>query len=461
VFMNTAQGEIISVRGQVLEVLFVSDKPMIHEVLALEEDKNIKMKVYASGGRNIMYCLALGEVAGLSRGKKVASTGESISFPVGEKMLGRVVDAFGDALDDQPPVVPEERAPIYGGESRNGVEFTNELIETGIKVIDLFVPMVKGGKIGLFGGAGVGKTMLLTEIMHNVLGAKGGKKTVSVFAGVGERSREGLELVEALAAAEVLPSTSLIFGQMGENPLVRFLAAYSAVTLAEFFRDKKKFDVMFFVDNIFRLAQAGNEISTMTNMLPSEDGYQPTLESEIAAIQERLVSKNGAFVSSIEAIYVPADDLMDHAVQAIMSNLDSAVVLSREEYQKGLLPAIDILTSSSTILDPAIVGDDHYATAIQAKSTLEQSRSLERIVALMGEAELSAADRLIYRRGKLVRAYMTQRFYVASSGLAVKEGFVPRDTTIAEVKSILAGAWDGVEEAKLLRIGSLKEVKRA
>jgi F-type H+/Na+-transporting ATPase subunit beta len=337
------------------------------------------------------------------------------------------------------------------------VVLPQEVFETGIKVIDLFSPMVKGGKMGLFGGAGVGKTMLLTELLHNVVSESEGK-VVSVFAGVGERSREGLELFHALRDSQVLPSASLIFGQMGENPVMRFLAAFGGVTLAEYYRDVMYRDVLFFIDNIFRFAQAGNELSTLTSTLPSEDGYQPTLESEMADFHERLVPTKAAGVSTVEAIYVPADDLMDHAVQAIFPYLDSIVVLSRDVYQQGLLPAVDILKSSSSWLNPRIVGDRHYQIALEAKSMIERAQQLERRVQLMGESELSTDDQQDLKRGRRLRNYMTQNFFVAAAQKGSQGARVPLKTTLDDVEGILQGKTDGIDESALLMIGSLAEL---
>ncbi len=451
------RGEIVAIRGQVVEVRFLGDKPRVYDVLELSGNKSQRLVVHGSAGKNALYCLALEETEALYRGAEVTATGNQISFPVGEKMLGRVVDSYGRILDGDGVIVGTVEWPVHRKQDLTAVKFGSTLMETGIKVVDFFVPMIQGGKMGLFGGAGVGKTMLLTEILHNAF-ASPGDKTVSVFAGVGERTREGLEMTQALAQGKVLDRSALVFGQMGENPLVKFLAAYSAVTLAEYFRDEMSRDVLFFVDNIFRLAQAGNEISTMTSMLPSEDGYQPTLDSEMAEVHERLVSTDKGFISSIEAIYVPADDLMDHGVQSVMGYLDTVVVLSREEFQKGLLPAVDILSSRSVVLDPMIVGEEHYRVAGEARKLMEKASSLERIVALMGEAELSRDDRLIYQRGRKLRNYMTQRFAVANPGLPMEKTYVPLKQTIADVGEILSGKWDESPEEVFLRISSLKEI---
>jgi len=335
-----------------------------------------------------------------------------------------------------------------------------ELLTTGIKVIDLFAPLLKGGKMGLFGGAGVGKTMLLTEILHNVLGTSGGK-SLSVFAGVGERSREGLELYHALNDTRSLPFSSLIFGNMGENPAIRFLTAYAAVTLAEYYRDELGKDILFFIDNLFRFAQAGNELSTLMNVIPSEDGYQATLESEMASFHERLSSTDKNYISSIEAIYVPSDDLLDYAVQSIFPYLESIVVLSREIYQQGIVPAIDILASSSVALDPLYVGDFHFEVALSAKNILKRAENLERIVSLVGESELSKEDQITFRRARRIKNFMTQNFFVAEGQKGIKGAFVPLDVCLKDVNGIIMGKYDRIPEERFLYIGSIGEIEHA
>ena len=311
--------------------------------------------------------------------------------------------------------------------------------------------------MGLFGGAGVGKTMLLTEFLHNVVGQK--DNSVSVFAGVGERTREARELYDSLQEKNALDLSTLIFGQMGENPAIRFLSAFSAVTLAEYYRQEMGKNVLFFIDNVFRLTQAGNELSTLMNMIPSEDGYQSTLESEVAAFHERLISTNKGAITTIEAIYVPADDLLDHAVQSVIPYLDSVIVLSRNVYQEGLLPAVDILASTSTALDPSIVGEMHYDVALSAKTILKQAQDLERIVSLVGESELSTEDRVIYRRAKRLRNFMTQQFFVAEEMGDKKGVYMKVEQTVKDVNSIISGKFDKVDEEAFLYIGSVEELK--
>ncbi len=452
-------GKIISIKGQVIEVKFSGLKPEVHNLLVVEDKPEVKMEVYSSSGKDRFYCLALSSTQGINRGAKVINTGKPIQFPVGKDLLGRAVDLFGEPYDGKPVISKSKLRPIHQEEiPTEDIVIHQNVLETGIKIIDLFAPLIKGGKMGLFGGAGVGKTMILTEILHNVVVAgKGGN--LSVFAGVGERSREGLELYQALSGSGALASSTLVFGPMGENPAKRFLAAFSAVTLAEYFRDELKSDVLFFIDNVFRFAQAGNELSTLMNLIPSEDGYQATLESEMARFHERLISTSGGAISAVEAIYVPADDLLDHAVQSIFPYLDSLIVLSRSAYQQGLLPAVDILASASTALEPETVGDLHFQVALRAKTVFKQAESLERIVSLVGKSELSREDQTIYDRAKLLRNYLTQRFFVAEAQKGEKGTYVPLKTTIVDAKAILDGKYDKVLPEKLLYLGSLKELK--
>lgn len=455
---NSQKGKVVSVRGQVVKVRFEDAKPAIHELLVLEADPEAKMEVYASASTDTFFCLALSTTQNMTRGASVIATGNPILFPVGPGLLGRAVNFAGRASDKVGEIKAADWRPIRNGVGElDGIMDTSQIIETGIKVIDLFAPLPKGGKMGLFGGAGVGKTLLLTETLHNIVGA--GETTLSVFAGVGERSREGLELYYALKESGALTSSTLVFGSMGENPAVRFLTAFSSVTLAEYYRENMKKDVLFFIDNVFRLAQAGSELSTLTNRIPSEDGYQATLESEMAEFHERLVSTQNGIISSIEAIYVPSDDLLDYGVQAISPYLDSVVVLSRDVYKRGLLPAIDIIACSSSALSPDIVGQKHYEVSLAAKSLLKEAAGLERIVSLVGEAELSPGDRVTYSRAKKITNYMTQRFFVAAAQKGEKGRAVPAASTVADVEAILAGKYDSVPEDKFMFIGTLADMK--
>jgi F-type H+-transporting ATPase subunit beta len=419
------------------------------------DDPAVRLKVYCSSGPATFYCLVLSGAENLARGTGVVNTGEVMSMPIGEGVLGRVVDVFGEPADGGGKIKAEGRRPIFGeSPDYEAVSTHEEIWETGIKVIDLFSPLLKGGKMGLFGGAGVGKTLLLTELMHNVMTAKSGN--ASVFSGVGERTREGQELYESLKSTDLLKYVSLVFGPMGENAAVRFLTGLAGVTVAEHFRDQGR-DVLFLIDNVFRLAQAGNELATLMNSIPSEDGYQATLTSEMAAFHERLVSTQTGVISSIEAIYVPSDDLLDQGVQSIFPYLDSIVTLSRSVYQEGRLPAVDVLFSNSSALTPSIVGEEHYETAVRAQMTLNKAESLERMVALVGESELSPENQLLYKRAKKIKNFMTQSFYVAEEQTGRKGEFVPLADTISAVAAILDGKVDQVSDEKLLYIGRIEE----
>lgn len=454
-------GKIIGVQEQIVEVEFKNNQPNVHDVLVLDSDNDIKMQVALPSGPSSFFCLSLQSPDKLYRGLKVINTKQSILIPIGEAVLGRAMNIFGQPIDGLGEIKKTGEKPIYA-KSLDYAEIAkhSEILETGIKTIDFFAPMVRGGKIGLFGGAGVGKTILLTEIIHNVIVLH--KETgVSVFAGVGERIREGHELYETLAAKKVLPSVSLILGTMGENPAVRFLTGFTAVALAEYFRDSLKKDVLFFIDNVFRFAQAGNELSVLMNTIPSEDGYQATLTSEMASFHERLVSSTNNSITSVEAIYIPNDDILDQGVQAVFPYLDSFVVLSRNIYQEGLLPAVDTMSSSSANLNPRTVGQLHYETAIKALNLLKQAASLERIVSLVGESELSPADQLTYERAKKLRNFMTQNFFVTENQTGKKGAYVPRSTTVEDVNALLNGEYDSLSEEKFSYIGSLKELKNA
>lgn len=458
--MDKDHGKVLRVQGHIVEVEFLENPPNIHDLLILEDDKTTKMEVTKSSGPSTFFCLCLSHTAALYRGARIINTKKPILIPVGEETLGRVMDIFGEEVDGMGEIKTSQRRPIYSTlPSYNSLSTHQEILETGIKAIDFFSPIVKGGKIGLFGGAGVGKTLLLTEIVHNVIVLKKEKaESVSVFAGVGERTREGQELHQTLSEQKVLPSVSLVFGPMGENPAVRFLTAYTAATVAEYFRDVMKKDVLFFIDNVFRFAQAGNELSVLMNTIPSEDGYQATLASEMASFHERLVSVENNSISSIEAIYVPNDDILDQGVQAIFPYLDSIVILSRNVYQEGRLPAIDLISSTSANLNPEFVGELHYEVAPRAQNLLKEAVELERIVSLVGEAELSPDDKLKFKRAKKLRNYMTQPFFVAENQTGRPGAYVTRLTTVADVDDILNGKYDEIPEEKFLYIGSAKEL---
>lgn len=454
------KGKIISVKGHVIEVEFENESPSIHDIVVMETDPSVQMEVYASSSARTFYCFALTATKKISRGARVINTNEPIKIPVGAEILGRVMDIFGVTQDGKGDLAATEKRSIFSQEvSFDNVVVPKIVLETGIKAIDFFAPILKGGKVGLFGGAGVGKTILLTEIIHNIV-ILSKDKSVSVFTGVGERAREGQELYEALEESKVLPSVSLIYGNMGENPAVRFRTAIAGITLAEYFRDEMGKNVLFFIDNVFRFTQAGYELSTMMNQIPSEGGYQATLASEMAAFQERLVSTISAAITSIEAIYVPSDDITDYGVQSVFPYLDSSVVLSRAIYQEGRFPAIDFLASTSSGLNDEVVGIHHYRAFIQTQNLLKKAVSLERIVSLVGESELSAEDQIIYKRARIIKNYMTQNFYVTEAQTGKKGQYVTLAETVSDIESILGGKYDDYPAETFLYIGALKDLTK-
>lgn len=456
--MDEIQGIIQSVIGQVAQVKFGTKKPSQFETLT-GVDEGVLLVVFASAGSELFDCFILSGREKLYSGYHVTLTGKSITVPVGGNILGRVQNVFGDLVDGKGPIAENTpREPIVASPPDYSHAVTERKIwETGIKVIDFFAPLSQGGKMGLFGGAGVGKTILLTELMHNIVTTNhtDSRKNhrVSVFAGVGERSREGQELYAELGDRGVLPYVALMYGSMGENAAVRFFTATAAVTLAEYFRDKEERDVLFFADNVFRFAQAGSELGILTKTLPSEDGYQATLSSEMANFHERLVSTGNGILSTIEAIYVPSDDLLDHGVQSIFPYLDSIITLSRDVYQSGKLPAVDILNSTSSLLDPDVIGTEHYQTVIEAQAILKKAETLERMVALVGESELSTENRVTYQRAKRIGNYMTQAFFVTEKQTGRKGAFVPLKNTVADMQRILKGEYDTVPVDEFLFIG--------
>ncbi len=453
-------GTIVSVVGPVAEAVFDEKKPTVNEVCKIESGA-VGYIYSTSKIKNGFYVFLLKGEDGVSRGMKVTAEGEIMSIPVGDKVLGRVIDIFGSPVDGDGEIKTEGKRDIFNYHiDYSELSTAKEIWETGIKVIDFFSPLVKGGKTGIFGGAGVGKTILLTEVMHNIFASSakdGGKEAISVFAGVGERIREGQELHKELSDRGVLDRTSLVYGLMGQNAAVRMLTAKAGAAVAEYFRDEKSKNVLFFIDNIFRFAQAGSELSTLTANTPSEDGYQPTLASDMASFHERLVSTKKGVISSIEAIYVPSDDTLDQGVQSIYPYLDSVVSLSRDIYQEGRFPAVDILSSSSSILGASEVGTKHYEAVIEALSVLKRASELERMVALVGEGELSPENQTIYKRAKMIKNYMTQPFFVVSAQTGKEGVFVPLAKTVENVGEILTGGYDNKDPDELLFIGGIEK----
>lgn len=450
-------GQIRGVRGQIVEVQYDEDTqlPSFFEILSSSENPNVRLEVYAYSDHGSVFTLSLTPKKWLHRNMPISSTGQPLTVPAGKEILGRVINLFGEPQDGKPLPVGLTTIPIYNQSPNFSTVHTEAvLVETGIKQIDFFTPFIKGGKIGFVGGAGVGKTILMTELLRNITVNHEG---VSVFAGVGERIREGHELRESLESSQVLNRVALIFAQMNENAVVRFRVAWAAATLAEYFRDVEKKDVLFFVDNAYRFLQAGMEVSTLLGSIPSELGYQATLETEIANFEDRLVATDNASITSIQTVYVPADELGDVGVTALMAHLDTAVILSRDIASRGFYPPIDPLRSSSTLLDRKIIGDNHYESVTKAIELLHSHQRLSRIVAIVGEAELAPYDQLIYQRANKLLNYMTQPFFTTESQTGKKGAYVKREDVINDVDLILAGKMDSIPVEKFKFIGSLTE----
>lgn len=449
-------GKVKSVVGQIVEIEIETENiPQTSELLTSPEDLTIRLEVYSCTDEKVI-CLSLSENSKIYRNMKIFTTGKPLLVPVGSKILGRVINLFGEDEDGKGEVFFDAKIPIYSkAPVFNILETSPQILETGIKVIDFVAPFIKGGKIGFIGGAGVGKTVLMTELIHNISTLQ---KTVAVFAGVGERVREGHELFRTLEETKTLENLVLIFGQMGENAAIRFRIVSAAVAIAEYFRDEEKRDVLLYIDNIYRFVQAGNEVATVLGMTPSEQGYQLTLQTELGNIQERLLSTINASITSIQTVYVPADDLSDAGVSSIMSYFDSVITLSRSVAQLGLYPAVDLSQSFSSALTSAtIIGKDHFQLITSFQQILNRYNELERIVAILGENELSVEDQIVYKRAKKLINYMTQPLFVTTQQTGIEGKYVPRQTTIQDINIILSGKIDHVSEEKLLYIGSLKE----
>lgn len=468
-------GKIKSIKGNIVEIEFTGEEPQVHDLLVLKDDPSVIMEIYTSASERSFYCFVLTEPEKLSRGAKVINTHKSIEIPVGTEVLSRVMNLFGQPVDGRGAINTKQRKSIYNqGINFDKLIMPSKIVETGIKAIDFFSPILQGGKIGIFGGAGVGKTILLTEIIHNIVNksstTQAATKTtsiaptipdsISIFAGVGERVREGQELVEALAESKVLQYVSLFYGHMGDSAIVRFKVALAGISLAEYFRDTMKKNVLFFIDNVYRYAQAGYELSMLMNTIPSEGGYQATLSSEMAKLHERLFSTTEHSITSFETVYVPSDDLLDNAVQAVFTYLDANITLSRTVYQEGLYPAIDILSSASSAFRSEIVGDLHRKTAIKAQQFLKKAAGLERIVSLIGESELNETDRVIYNRARLLRNYMSQSFFVVEPQTGKPGVYVPVVKTVVDVAALLDGKYDQIDPYEIRGIGSLQDMKK-
>lgn len=454
-------GTVVGISGDLAEIKFENEQPQIHDILVDPANENVVLQVYSFSGQATYYCMILVGKRQLYRGKSLVCRGEQLTICVGHELLGRVINLFGQAIDNHGPLNAQQTKPLFKlSPDYKKIVTTQKIWETGIKAIDFFAPLPHGGKMGLFGGAGVGKTILLSEILHNIVlphPKETSLKRISVFAGVGERIREGHELYHELKERKVLPFVSLIYGTMGENAATRFLTAMAAVSIAEYFRDEENCEVLFLIDNVFRFVQAGSELATTTRNLPSEDGYQSTLTSEVAAFHERLVSSADSMMSTIEAIYVPSDDLLDSGVQAIYPYLDSIITLSRDIYQQKRLPAIDLLASSSTMLSPEVAGQDHYEAVISAQGILKKAQKLERMVSLVGEGELSQENQVLYRRAQIIKNYMTQSFFTTEAQTDQPGSYVPLIQTVKDVQQIIKGDFDSVAPHEFYQIGEIKK----
>jgi F-type H+-transporting ATPase subunit beta len=462
---DAVTGTVEEIQGVVVEVAFPAEHlPEIYNALEISldrdgEDTTLVLEVQQHLGDDRVRAVAMDATDGLSRGVEVRDTGGPITVPVGEATLGRIFNLLGDPIDEKGDVEAEERWPIH--RPAPGVENltpTRELFETGIKVVDLLAPYAKGGKVGLFGGAGVGKTVLIQELIHNLASEHGG---LSAFCGVGERSREGNDLWLEMTESKVIEKTMLVFGQMNEPPGARMRVALSGLTMAEYFRDQGGQDVLLFIDNIFRFVQAGSEVSALLGRMPSQVGYQPTLETEMGQLQERITSTRQGSVTSIQAIYVPADDLTDPAPASVFAHLNATTTLSRAISEKGIYPAVDPLDSTSTILKADIVGEEHFDVANRVREILQRYRELQDIIAILGIDELSDEDRVTVNRARRVERFLSQPFFVAEQFTGTPGQYVSVDETVRSFREIIEGKHDDIPERAFLLKGSIDDVVEA
>lgn len=455
--MSKNIGKIVQILGPVVDVRFEKSKlPAILNALELTYEANkYVFEVAQHIGDNTVRTISMGTTEGLVRGLEVIDTGAPITVPVGKEVLSRMFNVLGDPIDEKPAPKATKYMPIHRpAPSYEEQKSSSEILETGIKVIDLLVPYVKGGKIGLFGGAGVGKTVLVQELINNIAKQHGG---LSVFAGVGERTREGNDLFHEMIAAGVIDKTALVFGQMNEPPGARMRVALTGLTMAEYFRDELNQDVLLFIDNIFRFTQAGSEVSALLGRMPSAVGYQPTLATEMGQLQERITSTVKGSITSVQAVYVPADDLTDPAPATTFTHLDAKTVLDRNIAALGIYPAVDPLGSTSRMLDPLIIGNDHYETARQVQSILQRFKELQDIIAILGMDELSDEDKLIVHRARRIRNFLSQPFDVAEKFSGIPGKFVPLSENIRSFKEILEGKHDNLPEEAFLYVGTIEE----
>ena len=450
-------GKVVQIIGPVLDIRF--EDGCLPELLNAIEIQNGDQKIVAEVaqliGDNVARCISMNATDGMVRGMDAVDTGSPITVPVGNECLGRIFNLLGQAIDEQPDPEAGERWPIHRpAPSYEEQETSTEILETGIKVVDLIAPYAKGGKIGLFGGAGVGKTVLIMELINNIAKQHGG---LSVFAGVGERTREGNDLYNEMKESGVLSKTALVYGQMNEPPGARMRVGLSGLTMAEYFRDEEHQDVLLFIDNIFRFTQAGSEVSALLGRMPSAVGYQPTLATEMGALQERITSTKKGSITSVQAVYVPADDLTDPAPATTFAHLDATTVLSRAISSLGIYPAVDPLDSTSRILTPEIVGQEHYDVARQVQGILQRYKELQDIIAIMGMDELSDEDKLIVARARKVQRFLSQPFSVAEQFTGMEGKYVPLKETIRGFKEIIEGKHDDLPESAFLFVGTIDE----
>ena len=450
-------GEVVQVTGPVLDIRFPEGElPALLNAIEIDNHgEKLVVEVAQQTGDNMVRCIAMKSTDGLVRGTKAVDTGGPIAVPVGEECLGRVFNLLGETVDNKPAPETAEKWPIHRDPPSYEEQVpATEILETGIKVVDLICPYAKGGKIGLFGGAGVGKTVLIMELIHNVATAHGG---LSVFTGVGERTREGNDLYNEMKESGVIDKTALVYGQMNEPPGARMRVGLSGLTMAEYFRDVKNQDVLLFIDNIFRFTQAGSEVSALLGRMPSAVGYQPTLATEMGALQERITSTRKGSITSVQAVYVPADDLTDPAPATTFTHLDATTVLSREISSQGIYPAVDPLDSTSRILTPEIVGHEHYEVARAVQQVLQRYKELQDIIAIMGMDELSEEDKLTVSRARKVQRFLSQPFHVAENFTGIPGKYVPLKDTIKGFQAIINGEMDQYPEAAFFNVGTIDE----
>ena len=453
------KGTITQIIGPVVDIEFKDELPSIYNALAVTIGKEkITLEVQSHIGDKIVRSVAMGPTDGLRRGQEVIDSEKPISIPVGEEVLGRILNVVGAPVDNKGEVKAKKYYPIHRpAPSLTEQETKQEVLETGIKVIDLVAPFIKGGKIGVFGGAGVGKTVIIMELIRDIATEHGG---YSVFAGVGERTREGNDLYGELNESKVIDKTALVFGQMNEPPGARLRVGLAALAIAEYFRDEKNQDVLLFIDNIFRFTQAGSEVSALLGRIPSAVGYQPTLASEMGALQERITSTKKGSITSLQAIYVPADDYTDPAPVTTFAHLDSTIVLERALTEQGLYPAVDPLTSTSRALDPQIVGQEHYDVARSVQKVLQRYRELQDIIAILGVEELSDDDKMTVVRARKIQRFLTQPMFVAEAFTGRAGKYVTIAETVKGFKKILDGDFDSVDEGEFYMVGGIEEVKK-